>query len=221
MPPSVRTLRSLLIAMLLAAGCQNVPERVGKSPLRPLRLSPDVVVVDVFFVRFPFGDPDNNGPLWAEIDETPWAPALRQKLALNGFRVGLVAGQVPPAPLSRLLDLKDKPVATGPAQEAGAADMTEEPRVSQRHMPLHCGQHGEVFTSGPYDELVVLLCSHSGMEGEPFRDARPVLSACASLEADGRVRLKLVPEMQFGSPKPVLAGQPGIMRLESNQPKQV
>jgi hypothetical protein len=41
------------------------------------------------------------------------------------------------------------------------------------------------------------------------------------LEPDGRVRLKLVPELQYGSPKPTIVGRPGIMRLEANQPKQV
>jgi hypothetical protein len=210
-----------LSATVLAAGCRNVPERVGKSPLKPPRMSPDTVIVDVFFIRFPFGESEPNGPLWAEIDETPWPPTLRQKLAMNGFRVGLVAGQVPPIPLSKLLELKDKPVATGPEQETGVTDLGEEPRVTQRHMPLHCGQRGEVFTSGPYEELAVLVCNHAGVEGETFQDARPVLGACASLEPDGRVRLKLVPELKYGPAKPTLVGQPGIMRLESNQAKRV
>ncbi len=221
MPLSLPTLRTLLVAMLLAAGCRNLPEQVGKSPLRPLRMSPDTVIVDVFFVRIPFDDPDANGPLWTEIDETTLPPAVRQRLASNGFRVGLVAGQVPPVPLSKLLELKDKPVVTGPIHDTDAADMTDEPRVSERHMPLHCGQHGKVFTSGPYDELHVLVRGRSGVEGETFHDARPVLGASAALEPDGRVRLKLIPEVQFGSPKPTLVGQPGIMRLEPNQPKQV
>jgi hypothetical protein len=184
-------------------------------------MSPDTVVLDVFFVRFPLGDEEPNGPLWDEIDETRWPAGLRQKLTLNGFRVGLMGGQVPPVALSMLLELKDKPAPDGSIPETSLTDLAQEPRVFRRHMPLHFAQRGEVFTSGPYDELAVLVCSHSGIEGETYSKARPILSASASPEPDGRVRLKLVPELHHGEVKPKLAGQPGVMRLEPGQAKRV
>jgi len=221
MPPSLRIVHSLAIVAVLAAGCHNVPERVGKSPLKPLRMSPDTVVLDVFFVRFPLGDPEPNGPLWDELDETRWPAELRQKLALNGFRVGLVGGPVPPVPLSKLLELKDKPAPTGAVQEASRTDFTDEPRVSRRHTPLHCGGRAEILASGPYEELAALVCTPAGVEGETYKNARTILSAGASLEPDGRVRLKLVPELHYGDPKPSLVGPPGVLRLEAGQPKRV
>ena len=220
MASSLRTLRPLLV-LLLATGCRELPERVGKSPLKPLRMTPDTVVLDVFFVRFPFGDPEPNGPLWAEIDETPWPAALRQKLTMNGFRLGLVAGQAVPVSLSKLLELKDKPAPAGNMHETTVTDLAAEPRVVRRHMPLHSGRRGEVLAAGPYEELTVLLCSASGLEGNTYTDARAILGIWASLEPDGRVRLKLTPELHHGAPKPALVGQPGMMRLESNQPKRV
>jgi hypothetical protein len=222
MPPSLRTLPTLVIAVLLAPGCRNLPEQVGKSPLKPIRMAPDTVALDVFFVRFPFGQSEPNGPLWGEIDETCWPAELRQKLALNGFRVGLVGGQVPPIPLSTLLELKDKPAPAGTMHETNVADVAEEPRVYRRHMPLHFGQRGELFTSGPYEELVVLVCNHADIEGKTYYgNVRPILSARAAQEPDGRVRLSLVPEVHYGAPNPSLVGQPGLMRLEPSQPKRV
>ena len=218
---SFRILHAFVIASLLAAGCRNVPERVGKSPLKPLRMSPDTVVLDVFFVRFPLGDAEPNGPLWDEIDETRWPAELRQKLALNGFRVGLVGSPVPPVPLSKLLELKDKPAPAAAVQETSRADFTDEPRVFRRHMPLHCGGRAELLASGPYEELAALVCTPGGVAGETYKNARAILSAGASLEPDGRVRLKLVPELHYGDPKPSLVGQPGVMRLEAGQPKRV
>lgn len=221
MPPSLRVVHSLAIVAALAAGCQNVPQHVGKSPLKPLRMSPDTVMLDVFFVRFPLGQPEPNGPLWDELDETPWPAELRQKLALNGFRVGLVGGPVPPVPLSKLLELKDKPAPAAAVQEASQTDFADQPRVVRRLMPLHCGGRAEVLASGPHEELVALVCAPGGVGGETYKNARAILSAGASLEPDGRVRLSLVPELHYGDPKPMLVGQPGVLRLESGQPKRV
>jgi len=221
MPPSLRILHTLAVAAVLAGGCRNLPERVGRSPLKPLRMSPETVVLDVFFVRFPLGDPESNGPLWDELDETPWPAEIRQKLALNGFRVGLVGGSNPPVPLSNLLELKDKPAPTGAVQEASLTDFADEPRLFRRHMPLRCGGRADILVSGPHDELAAMVCTPTGVEGETYKNARAILSAGASLEPDGRVRLKLVPELHHGDPKPSLVGQPGVLRLEAGQPKRV
>ena len=80
----------------------------GKSPLVPASMSPDSVVLEMFFVRFPFGDPAVNEKLWEEIDEQQFPPELRERLARNGFRAGLVSGQMPDE-LSKLMQLSDKP----------------------------------------------------------------------------------------------------------------
>ena len=98
--------RLLLLAVLALSGCINPFPAAGllkaKSPLAPPQMSPDSVVLEMFFVRFPFGDPAVNEKLWEEIDEQQFAPDLRERLARNGFRVGLVSGQMP-VELSKLL----------------------------------------------------------------------------------------------------------------------
>ena len=65
----------LLLALLAIAGCAT-PLSKGKSPLLPPQMSPDSVVLEMFFVRVPFGDPAVNGKLWDEIDEQPLAAGL-------------------------------------------------------------------------------------------------------------------------------------------------
>ena len=84
----------VLLAVLAMAGC-NTPLRQAKSPLLPAQMSPDSVMLDIFFIRFPFGDPAVNEKLWEEIDEQQFSPDLRDRLARNGFRAGLVNGQTP------------------------------------------------------------------------------------------------------------------------------
>ena len=91
----VRRLIVVLLPLLVLAGCTPLPSGMGKSPLMPTQMSPDSVVLDMFFVRFPFGDAAVNEKLWQQIDEQQFAPDLRERLAKNGFRVGVVGGQLP------------------------------------------------------------------------------------------------------------------------------
>ena len=80
----------LLLAMLAMAGCATPALHKGKSPLLPAQMSPDSVVLDMFFVRFPFGDPAVNEKLWEDRSTSSDSPPeLRERLARNGFRGGL------------------------------------------------------------------------------------------------------------------------------------
>jgi hypothetical protein len=147
--PSGRRQVVLLLAMLVTAGC-NTPLHKAKSPLMPTQMSPDSVVLDIFFVRYPFGDSAVNNKLWEEIDEQHFSPELRERLARNGFRVGLVTGQMP-MELSKLLELSDKPAPTGVAvAETKVDDLESQPRVMRQHLQLRAGHRSEVIASGVY-----------------------------------------------------------------------
>ena len=122
---------AVLPVLLLLAGCTPLPK--GKSPLMAAQMSPDSVVLDMFFVRFPFGDATLNEKLWAKIDEQQIAPELRERLAQNGFRAGVVSGQMP-IELSTLLELADKPPPTGRLEGIEANNLEAEPRVVRRHL---------------------------------------------------------------------------------------
>jgi hypothetical protein len=214
----------LLLAVVASTGCQHfgldVAERGGKSPLKPPQMSPDSVVLEVFFVRFPLGDAEVNGRLWNEVDEMLLPAEVRQRLVRNGFRVGLVGGQVPAA-LSKLLELKDKPPPNPRAMETKLVDLDQKPRVMRRHIEVRSATHSEIIASDAQDEMVVLLCTPSGVEGETFHLALPVLTAKAYPEHDGRVRIKLVPEVQHGENRLRHVITPGMLRLESGKCKRV
>ena len=143
MPYSRRQIVALL-ALLALAGCS--PLHVGKSPLMPTQMSPDSVVLDMFFVRFPFGDATVNEKLWEQIDEQQFAPDLRERLAKNGFRVGVVGGQLP-VELSKLMELSDKPAPTGRLEGVEVSDLETQPRVVRRHVQTRAGQGTEILAS--------------------------------------------------------------------------
>lgn len=217
--PTDRRKFVLLLAVLAIAGCgTTLPMQHGKSPLMPTQMSPDSIVLDMFFVRIPFGDPGVNEKLWKEIDEQQFAPELRERLARNGFRVGLVSGHIP-VELSKLLELSDKPTPSADMEGAKVDALEVEPRVVRRHLQLRAGKRGEIVVSGIYPQLPMLLSDAGHVSGQTYNDAQGVFSLKSFPNADGRVRLELVPEVQHGQPQQKWVPGQGMLRLEAGRPK--
>lgn len=191
--PSGRPQALLLLAALAIAGC-TTPVHKGKSPLTPAQMWSDTVVLDVFSVRYPFGDATINEKLWEEIDEQQFPPELRERLTRNGFRAGLVSGQMP-VELSKLLELSDKPAPDATLGETKIGDLQAEPRVLRRHLQLRAGGSGELVASGIYPELAVLLCEPGQLGGQTYSQAQGILAVKPIPQPDGRIRLELVPEL--------------------------
>lgn len=210
---------SLPFLLLVVLGC-TTPLHTGNSPLRPAQMSPDSVVLELFFVRFPFGDPTINGKLWDEIDEQLFPVEVRERLACNGFRAGVVNGQMP-MELSKLLELSGKPAPGGEPAEIKLDELDAEPRVLRRHMGLRNGHPGQIFASGIYPQLHVLVCQSGEVGGQSYNQAQGIFAIKSSPQPDGRVRLELVPELHHGQHQQRWVGHPGMFRLDTSRPKQV
>lgn len=219
MPSLPGRIALLLPALCVLAGCRT-PNTAGSSPLASPQMSPDSVVLECFFVRFPFGDPEVNGQLWQEVDEQHFPAELRRRLIRNGFRVGLVGGQ-PPVILSKLLELKDKPPRAGDANQVNVADLDSEPRVVRRHLPVHTGRRKEIVTSGVHDQWTVLIREEDQLCGQTYSNAQGVLAVQTFPQGDGRVRVELVPELHHGRPRQRWVGEQGMLRLEAGRPRRV
>jgi hypothetical protein len=209
----------MLLALLAIAGC-TTPLRKGKSPLTPAQMSPDSVVLEFFFVRFPFGDAAVNEKLWEELDEQHFAPDVRKRLAHNGFRVGLVAGQMP-VELSKLLELGGKAAPSGEIEATKVENLDVKPRVVRRHLQLRTGQRSELLASGVYEQLPVLVCENGQLCGETYRQAQGLFAVKSYPQSDGQVRLELVPELHHDQPRQHWVGNQGMMRLEASRPRRV
>ena len=186
-------------------------------------MRPNSVVLDIFFVRVPLGDVAVNETLWQQVDEQHFPPALRQRMRQNGFRIGLLGGSIPMT-LSKLLELEDKPVASGEANQINVADMHSEPRVLLRHMQLGTGCRGLIVTSGIYDRLPVLSLESGQLGGQTYDQAQAHLSVEVAIQDDGLVQLKLTPELHHGQarlqPRPI-AGNEAMFQLTSSRPRRV
>jgi len=210
----------LLPAAVAVGGCCTVVQSKGRSPLAPAHLPPDSVVLDIFFVRFPFGDEEANGRLWEEIDEQHFPTEVRRRLAGHGFRVGLVGGQVP-VTLSRMLELTDKPPPTDGTAETSLRAMESEPAVVSRHLQVRAGRRSEIVASGVYEELPVVMCESGALCGKSYPKAQGLFTLKAFPEPDGRVRLELVPELHYGEPRQRYVPTRGGFRVETGKDRRV
>jgi hypothetical protein len=208
----------IVFAMLVIAGCNTPLRKGGKSPLQPAQMSPDSVVLEMFFVRCPFGDSTVNGKLWDEIDEQQFAPALRERLAKDGFRVGMVSGQTP-VELSNLMQLSDKPPAAGEAGTSQLDSVENEPRVLKRHLQLRANQRGDILASGVHNDLPLLTSDAGQISGQTYHQAQGIFAVKSLPQPDGRVRLELVPELHHGQPQQQWIAKQGMWRLETGRPK--
>src|SRR4029079_9159892 len=83
--------------------------------LLPPRNAPYGVAIEMMWVRSPADDPQMNDAAWQAIDEVSIDPAVRRELANNGFRVGVISGDLP-APMARAL-AKAKPTGDAANEE--------------------------------------------------------------------------------------------------------
>jgi hypothetical protein len=200
------------------AGCTAPALHKGKSPLAPSQMSSDSVVFEMFFVRFPFGDSAINDKLWGAIDEQQFTPELRDRLTRNGFRAGLLSGQMP-AELAKLMQLSDKPAPTSEPVNTKVDELENQPRVVRRHLQIRAGRESKIMASGVYSELPVLMCEPGQLCGQTYHQAQGIFSVKSFPQPDGRVRLELAPQLEHDQPQQRWIGDQGVLRLEASRPK--
>jgi len=211
----------LIILMLAATGCTlSTPRPKGKSPLHQPQMSPNSIALEIFTIRIPPGDSEQSEQIWREVDEQRLPAELRRRLAKNGFRAGLVGGQIPQS-LAKLLDLKEKASAVGEAQEVNLASPDSAPRVVMRHLQTRSGHRNEIIASSVYDQLPLLLNESGELRGRTYSQAQGVFSLVASPQSDGRVLFELVPEIQHDQPQQHWVGDQAMWRLDAGRPKRV
>ena len=212
-----------VLLVLCQVGCKPItPEVKGRSLLKPASLSPDSLVLDIFFVRFPFDDAAVNGELWDEIDEQHFSPACRNRLFRNGFRVGRVGNRIP-VELARLMELGERPVSTDQPRRLELEDIEAGPSVRRRHLQIQPGRRSEIIASGFYDELPVITKDGSGqISGDVFRQAQAILALNTRAEGDARIGVSVTPEVHHGQPRTSwVGGNQGVLQLDSSREREV
>jgi hypothetical protein len=181
-------------------------------------MAPGSAAIEVFSIRLPPGDPDLDRQIWDEVDELHFPVEIRRKLEKNGFRAGILAGQIPPL-LARLLDMKGKPGAGGDVQQVSIADLVTPSRVSTQHIQTRAGQRYEIAASGVIEKMPVLVSESGDIRGLTYEHAQGMFALHVTPQPDGRVELELVPEIHHGEPREHIIGEQSHFRLETGRPK--
>jgi hypothetical protein len=211
----------LLSLALSIAGCAWLAPPANHSAatiLQPTQMAPGSAVIEVFSIHLPPGEPDLNSRVWEEVDEQHFPIEVRRNLEKNGFRAGVLAGQIPPA-LSRLLDLKDKPAVSGGLQQVKISDLAAPARVTSQHLQTRAGQRYEIAASGVIEKMPILVSEAGEIRGLTYEQAQGIFAMHVAPQPDGRVQLELVPEIHHGENRQHWVGDQSIFRLETGRPK--
>jgi len=218
--PPARLLLLLCLALNIAGCAWLAPETNNPtaSILQPTQMTPGSAVIEVFSIRLPPEEVDLSSRVWEEVDEQHFPSEVRRKLEKNGFRAGILAGQIPPSLLA-LLELKGKPSAGGDVQQVKIADLATPSRVSCQHLQTQAGQRYEIAASGVIEKMPILVSESGEIRGRTYEQAQGIFALHVAPQPDGRVQLELVPEIHHGQNRQHWVGDQAIFRLETGRPK--
>jgi hypothetical protein len=206
---------------LSTAGCTwltSEAKRSTNSILHPAQMAPGSVVIEIISIRLPPGDAELAGRIWREVDEQHFPSEVHRVLEKNGFRAGILAGQIP-ASLSRLLDFKGKPGAGGEVQQVKVADILTPSRVSAQYLQVRAGQRYEIAASGVIEKMPILVSEAGDIRGLTYDKAQGIFALHVVPQLDGRVQLDLVPEIHHGENRQHIVGDGSMFRMETARPK--
>ena len=227
-PSTKRTIRlitaGLMTAMILfAAGCgvmlTTAAVSTPQSILKAVRTPPDRVTVEVAQVRVPEDDKQLAAELWQAADEQRIELEIRNRLVSNGFRVGVISGIIPDA-LARALNLQSE--SKGDENEQVITDDSAAAKVTRRVMQLKRREPASIQCSDVHSSLNLLLNTDSGVQGKSYSEVQGVYSLRAESVPGQKVRVQLVPELQFGELRNRYAGsEQGMIMFTPSRERKV
>jgi len=204
------TLLPALIAA--AAGCAGLPRppaaALAPGPPTGGQAVPRTLTCEVFSIRVVDTDPVCSDELWRYVDEQTLPNALRQRLAANGLRAGIVSDPPP--------DCLAEKLAPAPAADDLAPAIAQPPRIRSLLRLLPAQESELVAAAGP-QSMVILEHDGSTVTGAPYEQATGVFTVTARPVADGRIRLAVAPLVKHGAVERTWAGADGAFRLEAGQ----
>lgn len=202
-----------MLACLIAACARwELTDQPGSSAWRlpQPRLPPDAVVMEVTFARAAPSELDQLESLWQEIDEQRVDTAIRKKLYRNGVRCGILGQKLPPV-LERILERQAD--STQPNLSDGQ-DAADDVSATLHRLQLRSGQRSVIQATPTQESLTVLWTDEQTSRGETFTQAQAVFSLSCFPQANGRVRIQLVPEIEYGPARRRHVASDGMWRLE-------
>ena len=211
---------ALIVVVFFAQyGCRtgNQPKLQNTSPLTPIQKAPEQTELEVVFVHTPQPDKEAAELLWKEIDEQAIPARLRRNLNQNGFRVGVLGTQLSPETEKILRTAEDAQNTILPWEVDDSGDSI---RAIRRKLFLKEGQRGELLASGVQEHFHVLHINQGEISGHTFSDGQGQFLIEAARTDDGRVQLKLSPEVHYGEFRNQYIPGEGMFQLDTSRRKE-
>ena len=179
-----------------AAGCSIFdPPAVTQTTAKKipqLRPAPGSIQLDAVYVERPIGDSLLGDELWRYVDQVAAVDAeARGPLRKNGFRVGLVGANPPPA-LQKMLGLKSDFASEPEAEQAK--------RLTGRRFFLVSGTDTEIQVSPTYPSCAIRIDRAGQSVPMQFEQAVCKFRIRAERMQDGWARLEFIPQVYHGTP---------------------
>lgn len=176
------------------------------------------IPLEARWVRHPVDDPLIVDDLWASVDEQALPRDIRERLAANGLRAGIVPLPLPESLAERFAFQEES--ADTDAAEQPASDDPLMPEVSRQTLRLLPGRPSEVVATPATPEMVVLVRDGKRLCGTTYQHATAVIEVTAEAAADGKTSVGLVPVIKHGDRRRQWIGEEGVFRLEAGQCRQ-
>ncbi len=181
-------------------------------------MSEESVVLEVFVVRCPHGDPDLNTALWNDVDELAFPAPLRREMLANGIRAGVIGNQLPPTFL-RILKTRDDENPSEIVTTVRLGDLSDSQHLFRRMICSRNGQRNEVNVSDVKSQATIFFKENGALGGETFHQAQGVLALRTQTCGDGSVKLEIFPEVQYGQQRQTFEYDAGAFKMTAARPK--
>lgn len=188
------------VSLFAVLGCSLFPAKSdtglhssSRPVLPPIQAAPEAIQLEVFFLERPAEDHLLTSGIWKEVDQLGAVPPeTREILRENGFRVGNVSSNPPPA-VQKLL---------GMAAEIPADTSENAKPIMGRHQFLSPGIETEIPTGIVREEFEFQLHEPANNKSITYENVRCVLRMKANRLQEGWVRIDFQPEIHHGEQQP-------------------
>jgi hypothetical protein len=196
-------------AVAALAGCApvQVPDDMPGRLLPAARMSPDSVILEIGYAQIPLADKDLYNEVWQQVDEQALSLDLRQELARNGLRCGILGKRIP----EKVRSLIDQQTATVDKRSEDLDVGQVEVDRQTRRLQCRAARRVKVLCSKSFPQLSLLIRDGNSVRGRQLEKAQCLFALKPYPQEDGRVQIDLLPEVEHGDLKQQWVGGEGTL----------
>lgn len=190
----------LIVVLFVLAGCARWSKdtETARSDFLPApRQSLDSVLVKTVLVRFPHRKLDRLQSIWSSVDESLFDLELRELLAKNGLRAGMIVGELPLVIREQIEETSERQTVDALEHAGLAADADNKTRELQ----CRAGRRKDLIVRREVNDTLTVFTTLDGksVTGQTYQSPAVLFDLRAIPHGDGQATIELTPEIQHGA----------------------